>query len=103
MLSNNILSWFFLCWCNVLRWIWCLWCYSECISTLGKLEKYAWPRWESNIRPLDDDLFHKFSLILILQSNKIHLWTRYHDCSCERPTHPGWCVLFSGISQGNNE
>jgi hypothetical protein len=33
----------FLCWCNVLRWIWCLWCYSECISTPGKLEKYAWP------------------------------------------------------------
>jgi hypothetical protein len=21
-----------------------LWCYSECISTPGKLEKYAWPR-----------------------------------------------------------
>jgi hypothetical protein len=33
---------FFLCWCNVLRWIWCLWCYSECISTQGRLEKYAW-------------------------------------------------------------
>jgi hypothetical protein len=31
---------------------WCLWCYSECISTPGKLEKYAWPRWESNLRPL---------------------------------------------------
>jgi hypothetical protein len=23
--------------------------YSECISTPGKLEKYAWPRWESNL------------------------------------------------------
>jgi hypothetical protein len=24
--------------------LWCLWClYSECISTPGKLEKYAWP------------------------------------------------------------
>ena len=44
---------FFLCWCCVLRWIWCLWCYSECISTPGKLEKYAWPRWESNLRPLE--------------------------------------------------
>jgi hypothetical protein len=22
-------------------WIWCLWCYSECISTPGKLKKYA--------------------------------------------------------------
>jgi hypothetical protein len=32
---------------------WCLWCYSVCISTPGKLEKYAWPRWESNIRPLE--------------------------------------------------
>jgi hypothetical protein len=26
-----------------------LWCYSECISTLGELEKYARPRWESNL------------------------------------------------------
>jgi hypothetical protein len=25
----------------------CLWCYSKCISTPGKLEKYAWPRWAS--------------------------------------------------------
>ena len=25
----------------------------ECISTPGKLEKYAWPRWESNLRPLE--------------------------------------------------
>jgi hypothetical protein len=41
---------FFLCWFYVLRWIWCLWCYSECISTPGKLEKYVWPRWESNLR-----------------------------------------------------
>ena len=23
------------------------------IHTAGKLEKYAWPRWESNIRPLE--------------------------------------------------
>ena len=23
-----------------------------CVSTPGKLEKYAWPRWESNLRPL---------------------------------------------------
>jgi hypothetical protein len=30
---------------------WCLWCYSECISTPDKLEKYAWPRWETNLRP----------------------------------------------------
>jgi hypothetical protein len=43
--------WFFLCWCNILRWIWCLRCYSECISTLGKLEKYACPQQESNLRP----------------------------------------------------
>ena len=28
-------------------------CYSECISTPGKLEKHAWPRWDSNLRPLD--------------------------------------------------
>ena len=28
-------------------------CYSECISTPGKLEKYAWPRWDSNLRPLE--------------------------------------------------
>ena len=28
-------------------------CYSECISTPGKLEKYAWPRWDLNLRPLD--------------------------------------------------
>jgi hypothetical protein len=27
-------------------------CYSECISTPGRLEKYAWPRWESNLGPL---------------------------------------------------
>jgi hypothetical protein len=45
--KHSIISWFFLCWCNVLRWIWCLWCYSECISTPGKLEKYAWSRWAS--------------------------------------------------------
>ena len=25
----------------------------ECISTPGKLERYAWPRWESNLRPLE--------------------------------------------------
>jgi hypothetical protein len=36
--------WYLLCLCNVLRWIRCLWCYSECISTPGRLEKYAWPR-----------------------------------------------------------
>jgi hypothetical protein len=41
----NMIQRFFLCWCNVLRWIWCLWCYSECISTPGKLEKYAFPPW----------------------------------------------------------
>jgi hypothetical protein len=23
------------------------------ISTLGKLDKYAWPQWESNLRPLE--------------------------------------------------
>ena len=28
-------------------------CYSECISTPGELEKYARPRWESNLRPLE--------------------------------------------------
>ena len=28
-------------------------CYSECISTPGKREKYAWPRWDSNLRPLE--------------------------------------------------
>jgi hypothetical protein len=44
---------FFLYWCNVLRWTWCLWCYWECISTQGKLEKYALPRWESNLQPLE--------------------------------------------------
>ena len=43
----------FFCVSNVLRWIWCLWCYSKCISTPGKLEKYAWLRWESNLRPLE--------------------------------------------------
>jgi hypothetical protein len=48
--ENNVQWWYFLCWCNVLRWIWCLWCYSECKSTPGKLEKYAWPRWESNLQ-----------------------------------------------------
>jgi hypothetical protein len=30
----------------------CLWCYSECIATPGKLEKYVWARWESNLRPV---------------------------------------------------
>ena len=25
----------------------------RCVSTLGKLEKCAWPRWESNLRPLE--------------------------------------------------
>jgi hypothetical protein len=55
LISSIIMSliMIFLCWCNVLRWIRCLWCYSECISTPGKLEKYAWPRWESNLRPLE--------------------------------------------------
>ena len=24
-----------------------------CISTPGRLEKYAWPRWDSNLRPLE--------------------------------------------------
>jgi hypothetical protein len=32
---------------------WCLRYYSECISTPGELEKYARPRWESNLRALD--------------------------------------------------
>ena len=27
--------------------------YSECMFTPGKLEKYAWPRWQSNLRPLE--------------------------------------------------
>ena len=44
-ISNNIIVFFFLCWCYLLRWIWCLWCFSECISTPGKLEKYAWPQY----------------------------------------------------------
>ena len=26
---------------------------SACIFTPDKLEKYAWPRWESNLRPLE--------------------------------------------------
>jgi hypothetical protein len=43
---------FFLCWRYVLRWKWCLWCFSECISTPGKLEKYAWPR-KKKLRLLD--------------------------------------------------
>jgi hypothetical protein len=43
--SNNIIVFFFMCWCYLLRWIWCLWCFSECISTPGKLEKYAWPQY----------------------------------------------------------
>jgi hypothetical protein len=44
--SNHVVIMkFILCWCNVLRRIWCLWCYSECISTSGKLETYAWARW----------------------------------------------------------
>jgi hypothetical protein len=47
------LYWYLLCWCYVLRWIRCLWYYSECISTPGRLEKYACPRWESNLRPLE--------------------------------------------------
>ena len=25
----------------------------ECISTPDRFEKYAWPRWESNLRPLE--------------------------------------------------
>ena len=29
-----------------------VWCYSECIYTPSRLEKYAWPRWDSNLRPL---------------------------------------------------
>ena len=57
MSMQSIVIWFFLCWCCVLRWIWCLWCYSECISTPGKLEKYAWPRWESNLRPLPNPVY----------------------------------------------
>jgi hypothetical protein len=42
-----------LCWCCVLRRIWCWWCYSDvsdCVSTPGKLQKYAWPRWGSDLR-----------------------------------------------------
>jgi hypothetical protein len=33
-----------------------VWCYSDCISTPGRLEKYAWPRWESNLRPFPNVL-----------------------------------------------
>jgi hypothetical protein len=29
-----------------------VWCYSECISTPGRPEKYAWPRWEFSNRLL---------------------------------------------------
>ena len=38
--------------CKTLNFL-LVWCYSECISTLGRLEKYAWPRWDSNLRPLE--------------------------------------------------
>jgi hypothetical protein len=27
-----------------------VWCYSECLSTPGRLEKYAWPRWDQPAR-----------------------------------------------------
>jgi hypothetical protein len=53
--DNNFatcICWFFCVGVMYFRWIWCLWCYSECISTPGKLEKYAWPRWESDLTPL---------------------------------------------------
>jgi hypothetical protein len=26
-----------------------VWCHSECISTPGRLEKYAWPRWDPTV------------------------------------------------------
>jgi hypothetical protein len=41
------------CWCCVVRWIWCWWSYSDvsdCVSTQGKLQKYAWPRWGTDLR-----------------------------------------------------
>jgi hypothetical protein len=50
-LVPSISIWLFLCWCYVLRWICCLRCYSGCMSTPGKLEKYAWPRWFHILQP----------------------------------------------------
>jgi hypothetical protein len=41
----------------------CLWCYSECISTPDELEKYARPRWESNLRSLEYQQKHYVKLI----------------------------------------
>jgi hypothetical protein len=37
-----------------------VWCYSECISTPGRLEKYAWPRWDSNIATVLTIFFGEF-------------------------------------------
>jgi hypothetical protein len=73
----------------------CLWCYSECISTPDKLEKYTWPRWESNLRPLVIDI----SMVLAEKNlNKVRAF--WH--STPLPTiikhltpldeHKHWCV-----------
>jgi hypothetical protein len=71
----------FLCWCNVLRWIWCLWCSSECISTSGKLEKYAWPWWEMGIEPtVVRCIFQACPVWIYTQSNItsiIFTWVHY--------------------------
>jgi hypothetical protein len=52
--------------------------YSKCISTSGKLEKYAWPRLESNLRPLEyralhgRHIFQACPVWIYTQSNIMH-------------------------------
>jgi hypothetical protein len=72
LLQCSLVQWYLvtklICrWCYVLRWIWCLWCYSECISSVY-LEKYAWPRWESNISSLPgvNDLYTQSNITNII-------------------------------------
>jgi hypothetical protein len=68
-----------------------LWCYSECISTPGKLEKYAWPRWESNLRgqayftTVVRHIFQAYPVWIYTQSNITSIiFTRVHYTNTEK-------------------
>ena len=41
-----------------------------CISTPGKLEKYAYPRWESNLRPLEYYKTGRFEYVGVMYSGE---------------------------------
>ena len=114
----DLVIWFFLCWCCVLmqvNMIVCaIWCYSQCLSKPSELEKYARPRWESNLSTFGSvptvarHIFQARPVWIYTQSNitnnHIHLSTQLTntgkiillEITCMKKPSPYWQnIIFS--------